>query len=128
MKNSDEKFLELQLRNLILFFFPYSFQLMWCVCVCKCLRPFSFVKDVLQFHDDSSYYGSLSVHYSSHSEALHSRNISCGQFSCFMVVLFCTLFLFSLLMQLLLICHWTLSIDFASLIFFLLFSITVLSF
>lgn len=72
----------------------------------------------MQFHDDCSYYGSFSVHYSSHLEALHSRNISCGQFSCFIVVLFCILFFFSPLLMQLLICHWTLSTDFASLLSF----------
>lgn len=53
------------------------------VCVYKHSRPSSFVKGVLQFHDDGSYYGSFFTHYAS-----HSRGFSFWKHH------FCTIFLF----------------------------------
>ena len=68
-------------------------------CVCVCLQAFktfilSFLKDVLQFHDDGPQYASFFIHSASQSEAFHSGNISSRQFSCFAVVLFCVIFSF----------------------------------
>lgn len=66
--------------------------------MCMCLQVFqnfilSFVKGVLQFHADGSYYGPFLIHSASHSEAFHSENLSSGQLSCFAVVRI--IFLFS---------------------------------